>query len=235
MATYAQPTRRRAHRRPRGLMILAVALLLVLALAGAGYVAYVLWPRWPGTEGPDAPSIPITVGAVTFNVPPAAIRARVQRRPGTQERIDLAFLWPSLQPPGPAGNGAAAATLHDRIFVTVAASEGAMTPMERIRTIYPRYTAKEPEAGPEGLAVLAFLKETPYQDEDLVYDAEMPERFILRCSRDQRQTPGMCLHERRIGAADVTVRFPRPWLDDDWRAVAAGIDRLVEGLRPAKP
>jgi hypothetical protein len=45
-------------------------------------------------------------------------------------------------------------------------------------------------------------------------------------------TPAMCLHERRIGGADVTARFPRAWLDD-WRSVADGIDRLIAGVRPA--
>ena len=36
---------------------------------------------------------------MTFNVPPAAIRVPVQRRPGAHERVDLAFVWPSLEPP----------------------------------------------------------------------------------------------------------------------------------------
>ena len=43
-----------------------------------------------------------SVGGVTFNVPPAAIRVPVQRQPGAQARIDLTFLWPSLTPPDPA-------------------------------------------------------------------------------------------------------------------------------------
>jgi len=41
----------------------------------------------------------------------------------------------------------------------------------------------------------------------------------------------MCLHERRIKTADVTVRFPRDWLTD-WRSVASGIDKLLGSLRP---
>ena len=43
-----------------------------------------------------------------------------------------------------------------------------------------------------------------------------PERFLLRCTRQIAATPAMCLHERRIAGADVTVRFPRAWLED-WR------------------
>ena len=45
------------------------------------------------------PSLPITIGGVAFNVPPAAIRFKVQRRPGAQARVDLSFVWPSLTPP----------------------------------------------------------------------------------------------------------------------------------------
>jgi hypothetical protein len=181
----------------------------------------------------DAPALPITVGGVIFNVPPAAIRAPVQRHAGTQERIDLAFLWPSLQPPEPVSKTSAngAPRTLDRLFVTVTASE-AMPPMERIKTIYPRYATTEPQSGAAGLAVLPFRDETPYQNEDLVYDAEVPDRFLVRCSRGKPPTPGMCLHEQRIGGADVTVRFPRDWLDQ-WREVQAGIERLIAGLRPA--
>ena len=63
-----------------------------------------------GRRAPDAPSLPITVAGVAFNVPPAAIRIPVQRRPGAHERVDLAFLWPSLEPPDPHAKVAPAAT-----------------------------------------------------------------------------------------------------------------------------
>jgi hypothetical protein len=73
---------------------------------------------------------------------------------------------------------------------------------------------------------------TPYQGDDLVYDAVEPDRFLVRCSRNGAgPTPGICLYERRIEAADVVVRFPRDWLND-WRLVAGGIERLIRSLRP---
>jgi hypothetical protein len=222
---------RRAAHHLQGLPLLGLALLLVLALAG---VAYMLWPRWPAAVQPDAPALPISIGSVTFNVPPAAIRAPVQRHAGAHERIDLAFLWPSLQPPDPAAkpgvNGVAGKV--ERLFVTVAASNGAMPPLERIKTIYPRYATSEPQPGPEGLAVLPFRGDTPYQGEDLIYDAEVPDRFLVRCSRGKPPTPGTCLHEQRVGDADITARFPRDWLAE-WRDVAAAIEKVVTGLRPA--
>ena len=89
------PGRRGA--RPLVLPLVVLAVLLVMATS---FVTYVLWPRWPGPPpDPNAPALPIIVAGVTFNVPPAAIRAPVQRHAGAQDRIDLWFAWPSLEPP----------------------------------------------------------------------------------------------------------------------------------------
>jgi hypothetical protein len=111
-----------------------------------------------------------------------------------------------------------------------------MAPDERVQTIYPRYAGADPVSGPEGLAVLAFREDTPYQGEDLIYDAVTPESFLVRCTRNGTgATPGTCLYERRIdGAADFVARFPRDWLND-WQTVAGNINRLIEDLRPAVP
>jgi hypothetical protein len=55
----------------------------------------------------------------------------------------------------------------------------------------------------------------------------------VRCNRPGKAaTPGMCLSERRIGNADVTVRFPSEWLGE-WRKVAAGIEKLIESWKAA--
>src|SRR5437764_10005436 len=81
-------------------LLFALTTLVALIVLAAAFVALVLWPRWPGTAvAPDAPALPITVGGVLFNLPPAAIRVPIQRHPGAQERVDLAFLWPSLVAP----------------------------------------------------------------------------------------------------------------------------------------
>src|SRR5262245_52254527 len=96
------------HRRQGGVLVLPVLLLIVVALAASAFITYVLWPRWPGPMATaDAPPLPITVAGVAFNVPPAAIRVPVQRHPGEHERVDLAFLWPSLAPPDADANAVA--------------------------------------------------------------------------------------------------------------------------------
>jgi hypothetical protein len=198
-----------------------------------GPIAYILWPHWPEPVALDAPALPITIAGVLFTVPPAAIRVAMQRRTGAQERIDLVFLWPSLAPLDPAAKPAPteAPQLADRVFVTIAVSDGTPLPLERLNTIYPRYFSGDSITGPNGLLLRAFRNETPYQGEDLLYEAAAPENFLVRCTREIGPAPGMCLHERRIANADIIVRFPRDWLSD-WRTVASGIDRLIANLRP---
>jgi hypothetical protein len=105
-----------------------------------------------------------------------------------------------------------------------------LAPAARLRTIYPRYIEAQATAGPDGLAIVPFRAGTPYEGEDLVYLADKPEQVFARCSRAVRTVPGACIHERSLDAAEITLRFPREWLQD-WRNVAAGFDRLVAQLR----
>ena len=235
MAASAYAATRGRRRRRGGLLgrLLVVLLGLVVAGFAGAPVAYMLWPQ-PVPISADAPSLPITVGGVLFNVAPAAIRFAVQRRPGAQARIDLSFVWPSLTPPDAAAKPkpTAAPDVADRLFATIAAGDGTLPPMERLKVIYPRYIDSGPIVTPNGLSLQNFRDGSPYQGEDLIYDPAATERFLLRCTRQVGSMPAMCLHERRIAGADVTLRFPRQWLSD-WRAVASGIDRLIASLRPA--
>jgi hypothetical protein len=233
MTDHALGSRRQgvAHGIARRLLV-PLSILAAAGLAGAP-IAYMLWPQ-PKPVAPDAPSLPINVGGVAFNIPPAAIRFRMQRRAGPQSRVDLAFMWPSLAPPAPINvvSPADAPKVTDRLFVTIAGSNNTLPPTERLKTIYPRYVAAGPAVDMDGLQVRPFRGGTPYQGEDLIYDPAAPERLLMRCTQSFGGTPGTCLHERRLGGADVTVRFPRDWLTD-WRAAANGIDRLIATLRAA--
>lgn len=228
--------RRRHPKRRTGAGPLAAPVLLFAAVCvtAALYVAYVLWPRWPDAPvALDAPSLPIIVAGTFFNIEPAAIRQGVQRRPGTQERVDLAYLWPSLMPPDPARKPTVGAPIdpNERLFVTIQASDGTLPLLERVQTIYPRYLVAEPTAGPSGLTLRGFRNDTPYQGEELVFESSAPEHFLARCSRRGVINSGNCLLERRIGNADITIRFPRDWLGD-WQKVANGVDRLIARLHP---
>ena len=241
MTVQAAIPRHRRWRGSRGLW-LAIAIVVVLMAAAGTFVSYILWPTWPKSGiALDAPAIPVTVAGALFNVPPAAIRAAVQRHPGAHERIDLVFLWPSLAPPTADGQAAAKTSIaddgdaapvprtDDRVFVTIAGLGAVLPPLVRLRTIYPRYIEAQAAAGPDGLAIVPFRAGTPYEGEDLIYLAEKPEEFFALCSRPLRALPGTCIQERSLDAAEITLRFSREWLQD-WRNTAAGFDRLVAQL-----
>jgi hypothetical protein len=232
---HAESTRRgarRARRGKHGLLALPVLMLIAGIVVALAVIAWLLWPRWPAPNVPvDAPSLPITVQGVTFNIPPGAIRLKAQRKPGVLERIDLVFMWPSLTPPEERPVPVASSKGIDRIFLTIAASDNTLPPIERFKTIYPRYLENSLGTTDSGLTVRPFRAGTPYQGEELLYENGNPERFLARCTRDGPSAAiGMCLYQRRIGNADITLRFPREWLSD-WPAVLSGIERLLSSLR----
>jgi hypothetical protein len=176
--------------------------------------------------------LPVSVGATLFNVPTEAVRMKVQRHSGPQERVDLSFAYPSLDAAG-APKHASAETADgaiqpiDRIFLSISAHHDTLAPDIRVRTIYPRYLEKVLAPGQDGLTARAFRDGTPYGNEDLFLAATPA--MVARCTRDAA-TPGMCLSERRIDGADLTFRFPRAWLAQ-WRDVAGAMDKLTAQLR----
>jgi len=214
------------HRSNHMIPIMVASAATVGAIA---LVAYLLWPTW-GTESASNPErLPVSIGGTLFNVPTAAIRMKIQRHSGPQERIDLNFSYPSLEPPD-APRHVSADTVEeemtqpiDRIFLSIAAHQNSLSPELRVQNIYPRYLEQAASPGPDGLAMRAFRDGTPYAGEDL-FSANQP-LLNARCTRDGR-IPGACLSERRIDGADLTFRFPRSWLGQ-WRDVAGGMDRLT--------
>jgi hypothetical protein len=226
----------RGSRRHRRSHIVPIMLGSALAAGAIALVAYLLWPTWGVGASRNPARLPVSIGATLFNVPPAAIRMKIQRHTGPQERIDLSFTFPALEAPDAAKHVSAdtveetAVQPIDRIFLSISAHHDTLAPDTRVRTIYPRYLEQASQPGQDGLAMRAFRDGTPYSNEDLFF-ANTP-NLSARCSRDAA-TPGMCLSERRIEGADLTFRFPRSWLAR-WRDVAGAMDRLTVQLHGGK-
>jgi hypothetical protein len=204
--------------------------------AGAiALVAYLLWPTW-GHDASSGPArLPVSVGGTLFNVPTTAVRMKIQRHTGPQERVDLSFIFPSLEAPAApkhvsADTVADAIQPIDRIFLSIAAHHDTLAPEIRVRTIYPRYLEQASASAEDGLTVRAFRDGTPYSNEDMFVAATS--NLSARCTRDAA-TPGMCLSERRVDGADLTFRFPRSWLAQ-WRDVANAMERLTLQLHGAR-
>ena len=230
------PVRRRPHPTPKHrnhLMPFAVA--GGIGLMAVVLVAYLLWPTWDVEKPSDPSHLPMSIGGTAFNVPTKAIRVKLQKRTGPQERVDLNFIYPSLDAPEARPHVTANAVEEslpsiDRIFLSITAHHNALAPDERMRTIYPRSLDSNPARVTDGLSVRPFRDNTPYTSEDLVYSSTP--QILARCTRDG-STPGMCLSERRVEGADLTFRFPRSWLTQ-WRDVAGAMDTLVSRMRRSR-
>jgi hypothetical protein len=230
----AQHIARDTRKDPRGHMILIVV-AGTLTIGAIALVAYLLWPTW-GSDPQSGPArLPVSIGATLFNVPTAAVRMKIQRHTGPQERVDLSFTYPSLEPPE-APKHISADTVEekpqpiDRIFLSISAHHDTLAPDTRVRTIYPRYLEQDSTPVDDGLSMRAFRDGSPYSNEDL-FLANAP-GLSARCTRDGT-TPGMCLSERRVDGADLTFRFPRSWLGQ-WRDVAGAMERLTVQLHGPK-
>jgi hypothetical protein len=230
----AQHIARDTRKDPRSHMILIMA-AAAFAVGAIALIAYLLWPTW-GNGAANAPSrLPVSVGNTLFNVPTQAIRRKIQRHSGPQERVDLSFTFPSLEAPE-APKHVSADTIEekvqpiDRIFLSISAHHDTLAPETRVRTIYPRYLEQASTPVDDALTMRAFRDGSPYANEDL-FVASAP-NLNARCTRDG-VTPGMCLTEHRIDGADLTFRFPRSWLSQ-WRDVANAMNRLTAQLRGPK-
>jgi len=215
---------------------LSIVVAVALTAGAVALVVYLLWPTW-GTVGSKGPErLPVSIGGTVFNVPTAAIRMKIQRHSGPQERVDLYFSYPSLEPPEAPKHVSADEVVEemtqpiDRIFLSISDHHNSLAPELRVTSIYPRYLEPASIPGPDGLTLRAFRDGSPYGGEDF-YFANTP-ALTARCTRDAR-TPGMCLSERRVDGADLTFRFPRSWLSQ-WQDVAGTMDRLTLQLHGGK-
>ncbi len=148
-----------------------------------------LWPRWLARSvAPNAPSLPIIVGGTAFNVPPAAIRRPMQRQPGVagahRSGFPVAVAAPPRQRRCEAGPTALPPAQEPQIrssaiFVTDRRGATARPRrLERMQTIYRRYLAPETLSAPERADRCSpSAKDTPYQGEDLLYDARHARAF----------------------------------------------------------
>jgi len=124
--------------------MLPISLACGITAGAIALVAYLLWPTWSANGSSTPERLPVSVGGTVFNVPTGAVRMTIQRHSGPQERVDLAFGYPSLDS-ADAPKHVTAETVEqvdrsiDRIFLSIAAHHDALAPDMRVRTIYPRY------------------------------------------------------------------------------------------------
>ena len=139
---------------------------------------------------------------------------KIQRHSGPQERIDLSFNFPSLEPPEAPKHVSADTVVEeavqpiDRIFLSVAAHHDTLAPDMLVRTIYPRYLDQASTPAADGLTLRAFRDGTPYGGEDL-FVADTP-NLAARCitrRQDPRHVPERTPDRRRRPDVPVSARL----------------------------
>ena len=159
--------------------------------------------------------MPVSVGETLFNVPTTAIRRKIQRHSGPQERVDLTFTFPSLEAPE-APKHVSADTVEekvqpiDRIFLSISAHHDTLAPDTRVRTIYPRYLEQAATPVEDGLTMRAFRDGSPYANEDLFF-ASAP-GLNARCTRDgvdARHVPERAPRRRRRPDVPLSAELAR--------------------------
>ncbi len=84
----ASPTSQRTARPRRARPGHAVPLVIAGAIGACalGLVTYLLWPSWHQEKAGDPSRLPVSIGNTLFNVPTKAVRVKLQKRSGPQER-----------------------------------------------------------------------------------------------------------------------------------------------------
>ncbi len=211
----AHPSARGSHRR-RHSHVIPIVVASTIGTVAIAMIAYLLWPTWSTDVSNDPALLPVSVGDTLFNVPPLAIRMKIQRHSGPQERIDLNFNYPTLEvPAGP--KHVSADTVEDalppidRIFLSVAAhhdSDGAGCAPEHHLSALPRTNQRARRQ--DGLTMRAFRDGTPYSQEDL-FLADGP-KLSARCTRDgcnTRHLPERAPHRRRRFDVSLSAELAR--------------------------
>jgi hypothetical protein len=224
-----------AHRSSTLLHALIWSIGFGLAL-GAGAIFWMTRSRPdPGVAAVDVHPV---IGSTALTVSSDLIRFPAARQDGPIDRLDLLFAWPSLS----VADEMAAATLRANgeidplIFVTVSAQTGALDSTGRLDMVYSRVFSDEAWAGPAGLVGVALSAEAGYEGEELFFEPEGENPFVVRClASNDAAIAETCMREVNIGGGlTVLYRFDKSLLPE-WRTLEAAIRTRIEGLVTTLP
>ncbi|HET7717186.1 MAG TPA: hypothetical protein VFK86_16305 [Bauldia sp.] len=229
----------RTARRPSlGLVLLALALILVLA--GVAWAINNAIDRYhdrvalKGLDGKPSP-VALTVGTEPMVVPANLIRFPKDRRGGLVTAVDLLLLWPSLdgfseERAEAFRDGASQAPL---IFVTISEAETPLDSTTRLNDLYSRYFTGPALPGPGHLVGHAMAADSPWRGEIVYFEPGSEEPYVVRCLASETELiPATCIREINIGRGlTMLYRFNRAWLAD-WRMMDDRVRRLVTQFFP---
>lgn len=171
----------------------------------------------------DPSPVAFTIAGERMTVPGNALRFASDREGGAVDRLDLLFRWPGLQGFSEANADAFrdSSSLAPLVYVTIAPRETPLDMDDRLSSVYARYFAGDPIAGPSGLTGRNMAADSGYRDEQVFYARTGPVRFAARCVAEATaEVPATCIRDVNIGRnLSLLYRFNRFYLGDDWAAM----------------
>jgi hypothetical protein len=224
----------------RPLVLLACSVLLILALGGLIRTVIEVYHDAMVLTGltTDRTPVQLAIGPDELVIPGNMIRSDRTRRGGPVERVDLALYWPTLD--GYSDDLAPAfrddspnATI---IYATISTRDERLDSTGRLDEVYSRFFVDKPLPGPSGLVGRRLKPESGYGGEIIYFIPSEPRPFVARCLAEATpEVPATCMRDVNFGQGlSVLYRFNKDLLSD-WRALDAGVQRLVAGFEtPAK-
>jgi hypothetical protein len=216
-----------------GWLIPAVFLFAVMLLSGLLLGWYLRpGPKAPATLTGQSDLVPVTVGALSLEVPANYIQNSAARAGGEQDSLALAAFFPSWDGYSPemARQFQGNAPDSGLIRILIRHDSNSMDAATRLARIYRPYLL-----GPEGVAGLfdlrqySFAPASGYEKNDLFVGGKDQHMLLLLCERSATNLPSPnCQATDRplAGGASYSFRFKRAYLSR-WREVSAGVDALI--------
>jgi hypothetical protein len=219
----------------RPLVLLVCAILLIIALGGLTKTVIEVYHDAMMLTGLTANRAPVdlAIGAEELAIPGNMIRSDRTRRGGPVERADLALYWPTLDG---YSDDLADAFRDDGpdapiVYATISTRDERLDATGRLDEVYARFFVDKPLPGPAGLVGRKLSTESGYGGDIVYFMPSEPRPFVARClAQSTPEVPETCLRDVNFGRGlSVLYRFNRDLLAD-WRALDAGMQKLVGGF-----
>ncbi len=219
-------------RLPRLMLIVVVVMSVVI-------FSFAIAARYFGTNAKkaestaDASIMQIIVGNDVLNIPANVFRFEKQRQATTSKRLDLFYYWPGFQGYSKANHnlfyGPDSSTEH-LIFSTIQNRTMQFDMSARLQSVYSSLLEGEQEPSVAGLIYQRLRPEAGYSGEELHYQAENQQPYVVRCQRVQNgEIAASCMRDINVGRGiTLSYRFSRKLLPH-WRAIEATMQKLTQG------
>ncbi|MDE2463184.1 MAG: hypothetical protein KGO02_05680 [Alphaproteobacteria bacterium] len=218
---------------------------LIAAVLFAVFLLYYIIPSpmaWIEAQPdptPQTTSIHLSVGGKNFVIPANYIIYPDDRRSGAHNHLALFALMPGFHGYSRtetrqfADDGAQSRVVHMRIRAdSLALAEDA-----QLHRVFMTYVInRHGLPSPFGLTEYSFRLDNGYRGQDLFVGVHDGQTVVLRCWRfaDSNHAPD-CMRDMRLGRnVALSYRFKRTYLSQ-WRQIASGVRRLVDGFEQGAP